>query len=177
MRSVVDAGVINPQKNLFGENHKAKTNNNDVVYTPLDIAKMIIDEYAPTGLILDPCKGTGAFYNQLPAPKEWCEITENRNFYDYNKKVDWIISNPPFSDWDRWIEHSFLLADNIVYLVPVTKVFASFGRVVKVKEYGGIVRIIFIPARACGFPFGFPVGAFHFQRNYNGQTKIDYKGL
>ena len=163
------------KKDLFGDSlNAANLNQNDVVFTPLKIAKMIISEMNPMGFVLDPCRGGGAFYNQLPDPKGWCEIAEGRNFYDWEGNVEWIISNPPYSDWDRWMDHSFKVAENVAYILPVGKVFNSYGRVVKIKNYGGIVRIIFIQARACGFPFGFPVGIFHFKRGYDGDTKIEY---
>jgi len=44
----------------------------------------------------------------------------------------------------------------------------------KIKKYGGIKSIWFIPANRCGFPFGFPVGAFHFKKKYDGLTRIMY---
>ena len=58
---------------------------NDVVYTPREIARQMIAFY--TGdlvreFVLDPCRGDGAFYDQYPnyCQKEWCEITEGRDF-------------------------------------------------------------------------------------------------
>lgn len=51
----------------------------DIVYTPIAIAKEIINRYKPSGRILDPCKGSGAFYNSMPG-SDWCEITEGRKF-------------------------------------------------------------------------------------------------
>jgi hypothetical protein len=48
--------------------------------------------------VLEPFKGEGAFYDQLPAfvEKDWCEITQGRDYKDYDKEFDWVISNPPF---------------------------------------------------------------------------------
>ena len=43
-------------------------------------------------------------------------------------------------------------------------------------EYGGIVKAIFMPAGKAGFPFGFPCGAFHFQRGYKGATAMRVVG-
>lgn len=149
-------------------------NPNDVVFTPDNIAKRIIDMIKPTGKCLDPCMGEGAFFQYLPQGSEWCEITKGRNFFDYNDKVDWIISNPPYSDFDKFLEHSFELADNVVFLTPIAKVLKSWGTIMKIKNYGGIVSIWFIPANRCGFPFGFPCGAFHFKKGYDGDTKIMY---
>jgi hypothetical protein len=112
------------------------------------------------------------FFDLLPEGSDWCEITKGRDFYDYNEKVDWIVTNPPYSDFDKFLAHSFELADNVVFLVPVAKVFKSWGTMMQLKKYGGIVGVWFVPAGRCGFPFGFPAGAFHFKRGYTGDTKI-----
>lgn len=48
--------------------------------------------------VLEAFKGEGNFYNNLPdfVEKDWCEITEGRDYKDYHQPFDWIISNPPF---------------------------------------------------------------------------------
>jgi hypothetical protein len=149
-------------------------NVNDVVFTPQPIAEQIVRWANPKGKCLEPCMGEGVFFNLLPEPRDWCEITKGRDFYDYLERVDWIVTNPPYSDFDRFLEHSFELADDVVLLVPVAKVFKSWGTMKKIKKYGGIVKVWFVPASRCGFPFGFPAGAFHFQKGYDGETKIEW---
>jgi hypothetical protein len=49
-------------------------------------------------IVLEPFKGEGSFYNNFPnnVIKEWCEIQEGIDYQDYDKDVDWVISNPPF---------------------------------------------------------------------------------
>jgi hypothetical protein len=48
--------------------------------------------------VLEAFRGEGAFYDNLPdyVEKDWCEITQGRDFKDYDKEFDWIITNPPF---------------------------------------------------------------------------------
>jgi hypothetical protein len=48
--------------------------------------------------VLEPFRGEGSFYNNLPdfVEKDWCEITEGRDYKDYDLSYDWVISNPPF---------------------------------------------------------------------------------
>lgn len=150
----------------------AHLNKNDVVFTPEPIAKQICDMFPIQGKILEPCKGDGAFLKYLPENTEWCEIAEGRNFYDYNEKVDWLVTNPPYSDFNRFLEHSFNLAENIVLLVPLAKMFKSMGTIRQVLGYGGIVSIDLLPASHAGFPFGFPCAVFYIKRNYQGETKI-----
>lgn len=147
---------------------------NDDISTPVEISKMIIDMFDIQGVILDPFKGTGSFYNQYPnyVSKEWCEIKDGRDFFKYDKKVDWIISNPPYSILDEVLDHSFEIADNIVYLIPLSKIVSSMGRIRKVNSFGGIPFVYILSASKCGFPFGFPACAIYFKKDYDGDTKI-----
>lgn len=92
---------------------------NDVIYTPLPVAQLMIEmcEITPEMSVLDPSKGGGVFYNNLPnCNKDYCEITENKDFFDYDKKVDLIIGNPPYSIWNKWIEHTMKLTDKFCYI-------------------------------------------------------------
>ena len=49
---------------------------------------------------------------------DWCEISEGKDFFDYNGKVDWIITNPPYSIFDDFLDKAFEVADNVVMFVP-----------------------------------------------------------
>lgn len=159
--------------NPYIEGKYGHLNPNDVVFTPDWLAERICSMFMIGGKVLEPCKGEGSFLRYLPAGTEWCEITEGRNFYDYDKPVDWIVTNPPYSDFNRFLDHSFSLAENIVLLVPTAKLFKSMGTLRSVYDYGGIVSLHLLPAGKAGFPFGFPCGIFHLNRGYNGLTKID----
>jgi hypothetical protein len=149
-------------------------NLNDKVYTPESLAKQIISLYPLSGKVLDPFKGKGAFYNQLPEHTEnlWCEIDEGIDFFDYQDKVDWIISNPPYSIYGDVMKKSMEIADNIIYLVPLSKVVSSMGRLREIHEYGGIVSIYYLSSGRANFGFGFPSCAIHIQRGYKGKTLI-----
>ena len=166
-------GSIKGQKhNPLIRDKYAHVNPNDVVFTPEWLTKQICDMFPITGKVLEPCKGEGAFLKYLPKDTDWCEITEGRNYYDYDKKVDWIVTNPPYSDFNRFLEHSFNLADNIVLLVPVAKMFKSMGTLSDVFDYGGFVEIHTLPSSKAGFPFGFPSGVYYMKKGYRGDTKI-----
>lgn len=147
---------------------------NDDISTPFEISKMIIDMFDINGKVLDAFMGNGSFYNQYPnyCEKDWCEIKNGRDFFDYNEEVDWIITNPPYSILDDVLDHSFEISKNIVYLVPLSKVVSSMGRIRKIKKYGGVPSIYILSASKCNFPFGFPACAIYFKRNYDGDTKI-----
>jgi hypothetical protein len=166
-------GSIKGQKhNPYILGRYAHINPNDVVFTPDWLAKQICELFPIGGKVLEPCKGEGVFLNYLPKDTEWCEIVDGRNCYDYTKKVDWIVTNPPYSDFNRFLDHSFYLADNIVLLVPVAKMFKSMGTLRSIFSYGGFVSIHALPASKAGFPFGFPCAIYYLQRGYKGETKI-----
>ena len=156
-------------------NKQENVEQKDNVLTPDYIALDIVKHFQPTGRCLDPCRGTGVFFNCLPAGSEWCEIEEGKDFFAYDGAVEWIISNPPYSCFAEWLYHSFTIAANIVYLIPVNKPFNGFKTMRKTREYGGIAEIYAIgPGSWLKFPIGFAVGAVHFKRGYKGGIKMSF---
>ena len=91
------------------------TPDKDIVMTPAETAVDIINHFSPTGTILDPCRGAGAFYDNFPAAcqKDWCELSEGKDFFDYKDKVDWIITNPPWSKIKEFLIHSMKIANEM----------------------------------------------------------------
>jgi hypothetical protein len=155
------------------QDKKKKSTPEDVVYTPWRIAEDMVDFFDPSGECLDPCLGSGVFYELLPEPRWWCEIAQGVDFFDWKLPVDWIISNPPYSIFDQFLTHSLKIADNIVYLIPVNKLLSSLTKLRRVYEYGGIKHIRYYgTGRTIGFPFGFPVGAVYLKRGYKGPMEI-----
>jgi hypothetical protein len=143
----------------------------DKVYTPPELAKDIVSFFQPYGICLDPCMGTGCFLDLLPAGSDWCEIEQGRDFYTYTKQVDWIVSNPPYTHYSSWMRHSMKIARNIVYLMPVYKVFSSGVFLNDLFSWGGIVHIRRYGTGAqWGFPFGHALSAVHYQAGYSGAT-------
>ena len=64
------------------------------------------------------------------------------------------------------------IAENIVYLIPYSKVVSSLKRLRQISNYGGIVSIYYLGASKCGFPFGFPAVIIYLKKDYKGQTLI-----
>jgi len=147
----------------------------DRIYTPEETAKTIIGKFNLSGKVLDPFRGKGAFYYNYPEgiEKDWCEIDEGRDFFDYKEKVDWIVSNPPYSIFGEVLKHSMELADNIVYLIPLNKLTSSFTRVKELHDFGGIPYIYLLNPKACNFPFGFCTCAVWIKKGYRGDTKME----
>lgn len=147
----------------------------DVVYTPDFMAKEIVELFKPSGSILEPCAGDGAFLRHLPTA-EWCEIEKGKDFFQWHKKVNWIIGNPPYSIFNIWLRHSFTLADDIVYLIPLNKIFNDFGMLKDIYSYGGIVSVYAIGrGEKVNFPMGYAVGAVHFRRNWSGGLQVVFR--
>ena len=145
----------------------------DVVYTPDHVSKYIVEWLTPSGLCLDPCRGDGAFLKYLPNNSDYCEIEEGKDFFMYNKKVKWVIGNPPYSIFEDFLRKGFEIADNVSYLVPTNKIFQRQIIMEMINNYGGIKSIIIYGSgQLIGFPFGFSVGNFHFKKDYKGETKI-----
>ncbi|MBU1777992.1 MAG: hypothetical protein KJ899_15310 [Gammaproteobacteria bacterium] len=144
---------------------------NDVVYTPLELAQDMVSFFKPSGVCLDPCAGGNVFYNLLPAGSEGCEITKGRDFYAWEKQVDWCFGNPPYSHYSAWMRHSMKVSKNIVYVMPVYKVFTSGKFLQDLFEWGGIVHIRrYGTGSEWGFPFGHALSAVHYQAGYKGST-------
>lgn len=150
----------------------------DYVLTPDWCAKDMISFFNPTGKILDPCKGlNGVFYENYPndANKKWCEIQLGKDFFSYNQEVDWIISNPPYSIFHDWMEHSYEISENIVYLLPTFKVFNALGLVRMYKRNGWIKHIrVYDVGKDIEWSRSRPIVAAFFKRGYVGETSWSF---
>jgi hypothetical protein len=105
--------------NKTGTSIKRRGTANDVFFTPLPVAKRMIEmcDITPDMTVLDPCYGGGVFYENLPeCKKEFCEITMGKDFFDETRRFDLIIGNPPYSIWNEWIEHTTSLTDKFCFI-------------------------------------------------------------
>ena len=156
-----------------------KDNQNDKVYTPDHIVDEVLKEFLylvdNPETILEPFKGGGAFLDKLPEGTQWCEIDEGVNFLDFNGKVDWIITNPPYSCFDVMLRKMLSVADDLVLVIPANKMLSSMPRLMEVVNNGSsIKRIHYLGSgRQIGFPFGFPVAAVHITKG-DFHTRITY---
>lgn len=85
-----------------------KDNPNDKIYTPAFIVDEVMSVFGEligeSDQILEPFRGEGAFFDKLPQGRtDWCEIDQYRDFFDYNRKVDWIVTNPPYSTFKEYL--------------------------------------------------------------------------
>lgn len=160
---------------LFPEMDCDVDRESDIVFTPAEIALDVVEWFRPTGRILDPCRGNGAFADLMPGC-DWCEIRDGRDFYEWKEPVDWIVSNPPYSIFLPWLKHSMSVANDIVYVIPISKVWHSALVIDAVRRWGGIVEIrVLGSGRRIGFPFGFACGAVHFRKTHGGDMKLSFR--
>jgi hypothetical protein len=151
---------------------------NDVVPTKPELARRLIDHFRPTGRMLDPCRGDGAFYDYLPEPRDWCEIRQGRDFRAWNQPIDWILTNPAWSKepYRAISTHAFEIANNVVFLIRLHNAIGTYARHQDWRDRGhGLREIIILRWEDAGFPpEGFVLGAFHWQRGWKGSTRITY---
>ena len=150
----------------------------DLVMTPESLAIDIIKHYKPTGKILDPCRGEGAFYDNFDTDnKDWCELGENKDFFDYDKKVDWIMTNPPWSLIRQFLDHAMKIADNIVYLITINH-YTTKRRINDMRKNNFSIKEIYcveLPKPNDWTPTGFQLAAVHTQKDYKGDIKMSYQ--
>ena len=149
----------------------------DIVMTTLSLARRVIAAFASEmeGIVLEPARGQGAFFNQLPEHIEadWCEISMGRDFFGYTRKVDWIITNPPFSLFREFLLHALDLAENIVFLCPLNH-FSTKHRLRQIAAEGfRFKRIILTPQPKEWTSAGFQIAAIHLQRGWDGHCAFE----
>ena len=151
------------------------TRRGDVVFTPDWCAQDMVEHFAPSGRILEPCRGAGAFMRYLPPDADWCELTEGRDFFLWWERVDWIITNPPYSKTREFLKHAISVADNVCFLVPARNIFSGYGTVRETKDFGAMRAIRWYGTGGkLGFPMGNAIAAIHWQRGYVGPTEQSF---
>jgi len=159
---------------------------NDCIETPVNLAVEIMNYFKPTGKILEPCKGAGNFiqayetYNLITQLENkegivwgYCEIKEGKDFFDFKEKVDWIITNPPYSILRKFLKHSMEVSDNIIFLVPLNH-FMLTARLNDIREMGFGIKEMLLIDYPDNFPkMGFALGVIYLQKRYIGNIKFD----
>jgi len=98
--------------------------------------------------ILDAGSGKNkVWYKNIPNRQKYeCEIEDGCDFYKWNKKVDWIVGNPPFNEMKQFIFKGCELAKKgFAWLVSI-RGFNSLTpiRLAKIKEFDFYLQRIHI---------------------------------
>lgn len=148
---------------------------NDKVYTPQELADKIVQHFKPTGRVLEPCAGKGAFVRALKGqgikPLE-CELDRGSDFFEFKEPVDWIITNPPWSLARSFAKHAYEIANDVVFLITINHFTALKARFRDMAEAGFAIReIALVDTPPLPWPqSGFQLGAIHLQRGYKART-------
>ena len=141
----------------------------DVVMTPITLAERLVNHFKPKGKGLEPCCGSGNILQFLDNA-EWCEITKGKDFFDYNKKVDYIFTNPPWSQIRPFLRHSMELANDIYFLFTINHLWTK-ARLRDIQDKGfGIVEICIFDTPKEFPQSGFQVGMVHIKKGYTFNT-------
>lgn len=139
----------------------------DVVMTPEELAIKLINHFKPQGKGLEPCRGTGNIWRHLNNA-DWCEISEDKDFFDYKEQVDYIFTNPPWSQIRKFLQHSYELANDVYMLFTINHLWTK-ARLKDMRDAGFGIKEICIFDTPSNFPqLGFQVGMVHLQKNYDG---------
>ena len=91
---------------------KHRTKANDEFYTPGELVKILIKQVPikKGDVIMDNAYGTGRFHKELKG-------LYSKDFFNDDRKVDWYITNPPYSKIDDWLEKSCKARKGFAYLL------------------------------------------------------------
>jgi hypothetical protein len=83
------------------------------------MAKDLIAITPITGSVLDAGSGKNkVWFNNLPGEKYECEIEDGNDFMEWDKKVDWVMGNPPFNESWKFTEKAMSISKNgIAWLI------------------------------------------------------------
>ena len=114
------------------------------------MTKMISEVIESPKTILEPTPGTGnlitAIYQRYPKSL----IYAPDDFYQFDKKVDCIVGNPPFTPMKAGyeiLERCFELSDNIIFLMPWLALINSEKRTQLYMDRG-LKKVVHLPRKA-----------------------------
>ena len=122
---------------MSATNRGAKRRERDAYSTPYWCTEAIMGQLViPEGSsVLEPCVGKEAIWEVLSrffheADMDWFEIERGQDFLNGlhgNTRYDFIITNPPFSLAQEFVDKSLSLANCVIMLLPQS-FFGSQGR-------------------------------------------------
>jgi hypothetical protein len=91
---------------------KEKPQNITFHYTNAQMVKDLIAITPIGGSVLDAGSGKNkVWFNNLSGEKYECEIEDGNDFMNWNKKVDWTVGNPPFSESWKFTEKAMAVSN------------------------------------------------------------------
>ena len=150
-------------------------NSNDVVMTPKPLAEALVDVLKPFGRILEPAAGDGAFIDALRryGVVEVCDVVDgDPGFTWFTGRVDWVVTNPPWSKFADFLRHAMQVGDHVAFLATVNH-FWTKRRVRDMRDAGFGYRQLILCEWPPEWPMsGFQLGMMHIERGYRGPCEI-----
>lgn len=100
----------------------SRPNQSDFYPTPMWCYENLDIDWSQFTSAHEPCRGDGRIQRWLQqhgVKTTYSEIREGKNFFSWNGKVDLILTNPPFSLSQEFIDHSIERANTIIMLLRV----------------------------------------------------------
>jgi len=157
---------------------------NDDVQTPPELCELILNHIPipQNDTVMEPCVGDGNFKRAL-LDRFGCvyhsEIKEGTDFFDVKGPYDWIVTNPPWSQYKAFMEKAFQTAGNVVFLATLNHSLGLKSRWNLCDKYGfGIRKVLLLDTPPKPWPqSGFQLGAVWWSRAYsNMPTFVDLRG-
>ena len=110
--------------------------------------------------VLDPCSGRNVWASTIltrlqPVRFHECEIQHGSDFYHFEKDVDWIVGNPPFSNLTKWLDHSTRIAQvGFAYILPAHAL--SNRRLTMIESFGFLLQTIHSFPNPMEWGLGYP---------------------
>ena len=103
---------------------------------------------------------------------QWAEVKRGRDFFDWDQPVDWIITNPPWSQIRDFLCHAMELSNHVVFLFTINHLWTKARlRDIHNADYG--IREIVLVDMPKAFPqSGFQLGAVHLQYGWKGKITL-----
>lgn len=126
-----------------------KPENVELHYTKEEMVKDLLKliKFNEDDIVLDAGSGLNkVWYKNINVKNKYeCELEEGNDFYDWYKKVDWVVGNPPYSHAkDFLLKASEISNKGIAFLVN-NQCFNSFllpSRLEKMRENGFYINKI-----------------------------------
>lgn len=132
----------------------------DTFYTPECVLTPLLDAMIGSYIIWEPCCGSGALVEPLMKTRHAClasDIVNGQDFINWEPEdgFDCIITNPPYSRSDDFLERAYSLGKPFAFLLPISKLGGS-RRENMYRQYG--IEIIMLGRRV---NFTTPTGKSH----------------
>lgn len=99
-----------------------RLNKTDFYPTPMWCVENLNIDWSLFSTMHEPCKGDGRildWFTNKGLYTTYTEVTEGLDFFDWEGEVDLIITNPPFSLAQEFIDHSIENANTVIMLLRI----------------------------------------------------------